>query len=186
LHDAYEELVNEARENPDLAGNLRPNWTFLENLVIIDCYTLLARRDEVPDDRCKVISADPTNPHNLDSRYEAAHTYLREKGYTSLRVVFDSLSDFLALTDTLMGTKYLRHNMVWEEDSNIESLYMFRPKTLASEVEEYFLWFANSKLKLKGKKDPKDNYYLAAEFRGPFRGPIRFALDFEYNLIDAS
>ena len=68
-----------------------------------------------------------------------------------------------------------------ENESHIESLYLFRSGTLPQEeTEQYFFWFSNGLLKLERViSDRNRPSYLQADFRGPFRdGAKRFKLDF--------
>jgi hypothetical protein len=177
-------------------GKTKISW---QNLVIIDCYTQFAKRSEkVLDKRrtfrktigipCQVYHADPRNPHDVNAQYEKALRAVGQRNCKCLRVAYDTISDFLYLTDIQIAFQYLRHNMVWENSNNVESLYLFRPGTISSkEMEEYFLWFSNGVLKLERKfsdeKDHKD--YLQADFRGPFEdGARRFRLDFQFHLVE--
>jgi hypothetical protein len=153
-------------------------------LVIIDCFTKFARQEEKSVNKgYKLILADPNNPHILNQRYENALKFLLSMRCTSIRVVYDALSDFLALTDVQLATQYLRHNMEWEELNNVESLYVLRSGTLPSELEQYFLWFANGTLRLTRTTDGAKDF-LQADFRGPFNHAVTFRLDYDFKLIE--
>jgi hypothetical protein len=131
-----------------------------------------------------VIQADPSNPHDLNRKYEEALRYLANKrGCKSVRVVYDALSDFLKFTDVILATQYLRHNMVWEEQSSIESLYLFRSGTIDEDLKEYFVWFANGVLQIK-RSQANNRTYLECDFRGPFKQSLPFKLDFNYDFIN--
>ena len=142
-------------------------------------------RDSLPKlQRDQVIGAHPNNPHDVNKAYETALKSLKLQGCTRIRVVYDALSDFLKFTDQGLATQYLRHNMVWEDLANVESLYLMRSGTLDDVVTQYFKWFANGvlELKVKGSKAPGPKH-LAASLRGPFKEPVEFDLDFDFNLL---
>lgn len=105
-----------------------------------------------------------------------------------LRVVYDAISDFVSLTDFQLAMQYIRHNMGWENESHVESLYLLRAGTLShKETEQYLFSFANGLLKLERTFSDKNDKrgYLQADFRGPFRiGPRKFKLNYQFKLLD--
>ena len=129
--------------------------------------------------------ANSFDPHDINKKYEKALKKLRDRGCNNIRVAYDSISDFLTFTDFQIATQYLRHNMGFEQRREIQSLYLFRSGTMEKEKEEYFLWFANGVLQMKSETtaDPKKQV-IDVEFRGPFRTPRTFMMDYNYNLYD--
>ncbi|WP_167880997.1 hypothetical protein, partial [Methanococcoides sp. AM1] len=109
--------------------------TKLNNIIIIDCFAPLTlkekkytsellkriKKNKINDN---VLTADPRNPHLLNQKYHISITRLINlKKFTHICVVYDSLSDFLCFTDREIAIHYLRHNMCWEENHNVSSLY---------------------------------------------------------------
>jgi hypothetical protein len=207
LDKMFEDYLNHGGRYPYLEfDNSKIDW---EKLVIIDCYSNLAKRDKAERREIKdipkksrmgvpkILFADPSNPHDVNKKYEMARKYffsdrliaLREGGLhvSGLRVGYDAISDFLSLTDFQLGTQYVRHNMGSEDERKIESLYLFRTGTLPqAQTEQYFFWFSNGLLRLE-RVLPEANVvsHLQADFRGPFKkGARRFKLDFQFKLIN--
>lgn len=73
--------------------------------------------------------------------------------------------------------------MGFEQRMNVESLYLFRMGTMEKTKEEYILWFANGLLRMKQETEPNKKEILDVEFRGPFREPKKFKMDYNYNEI---
>lgn len=185
LYRTYTILKGEKTSNPDIIGEKQLNW---KNVVIIDCYTKLAEKYAEKKNLhlpCKIIYADPNNPHDMNKKYEEAIKLLRKNCCMNIRVVYDAISDFLKFTDRQLASQYLRHNMGYEFRENLESLYLFKSGTLPKEDEEYFLWFANGDFRIL-RKIPEENDdkkdYLQVDFRGPFKHAKRFKLDFDYKV----
>lgn len=155
--------------------------TIGENLIIIDCFTPIAlknKKNDLKDDLEKgILFADPRNPHELNKKYERALEHLH-KNKNELVVIYDSLSEFLFFSDMELATQYLRHNMVWEEEHNVNSLYIVRLNTLEKSLEEYILWFANVVIYLK-----TENQMPLMRIRGLFKGPRNYAIEYNYKFI---
>jgi hypothetical protein len=158
-----------------LAGELtgEAKRDFLKNLIIIDCFTPLALENKKDDRVNGIFYADPRNPHEMNKKYDYALSCSQSK---KMCAVYDALSDFLFFTDKEIATQYLRHNMIWEEKSNVYSLYIFRLGTLEELLEQYVLWFANTVISLE-TEDKKP----VMKIRGLLRDPQRYD-KINYNL----
>ena len=156
------------------------NWN---NILFVDCYTLKSKRKlwNGKKTNCTVYYADSYNPHKINEKYEEALKKLSESNCGHIRVAYDAISDFLKFTDFQIATQYLRHNMGFEQRNGVESLYLFRMGTMDKIKEEYFLWFSNGLLRLKQETDSKNDEILDVKFRGPFRVPQKFKMDYNYN-----
>ncbi len=154
-----------------------------KNILFVDCYTLKSERKlwNVGKTDCTVYYADSYNPHEINKKYEEALKKLSVSDCEHIRVAYDAISDFLRFTDFQIATQYLRHNMGFEQRKKIESLYLFRMGTMDKIKEEYVLWFSNGLLQMKQETDPKDRKILDVVFRGPFREPQKFKMDYNYN-----
>ena len=147
-----------------------------ENLIIIDCFTPIAFKNKKDDLEKGVFFADPRNPHELNKKYNRALEHLhKNKNKKELVVIYDSLSEFLFFSDLELATQYLRHNMVWEEKNNVNSLYIVRLNTLEKSLEEYILWFADAVIYLK-----TENQMPLMRIRGLFKGPRNYAIEYNY------
>lgn len=185
IKDALEKekttLESQKESYSGVMGNVRIDWN---NIVFIDCYTLKNERELWNKDIKKITNldyADSNNPHELNRKYEQALRKLFKNNCEHIRVVYDAISDFLTFTDFHLATQYLRHNMGFEQRKKIESLYLFRAGTMPKEKEEYFLWFANGVLKMNRKTDNSTSY-IEIDFRGPFKEPQQFKLDYDYKI----
>ncbi len=151
-----------------------------ENLIIIDCFTPIAfnKKDDLENG---VLFVDPRNPHELNKKYNRALEHLhkdKDKDKDRLVVIYDSLSEFLFFSDLELATQYLRHNMVWEEKNNVNSLYIVRLNTLEKSLEEYILWFADVVIYLK-----TENQMPLMRIRGLFDDPRNYAIEYNYKFI---
>lgn len=170
------------------------------NLIIIDCFTpiekpvrifLLYRKcikyifsafqfkNKTDDLEKCILSADPRNPDELNKKYNRALEHLhKNKKIKKLVVIYDSLSEFLLFSDMELAIQYLRHNMVWEEKNNVNSLYIVRLNTLEKSLEEYILWFADVVIYFK-----TENQMPLMRIRGLFKGPRNYAIEYNYKFI---
>jgi hypothetical protein len=147
-----------------------------KNLIIIDCFTPIAFKNKKDDLEKGVFFADPRNPHELNKKYNRALEHLhKNKNKKELVVIYDSLSEFLFFSDLELATQYLRHNMVWEEKNNVNSLYIVRLNTLEKSLEEYILWFADAVIYLK-----TENQMPLMRIRGLFKGPKNYDIEYNY------
>lgn len=110
--------------------------------------------------------------------YYSSRFFSQRQGCNKIRVVYDALSDFLFFTDIEIASQYLRHNMVWEEKNNVESLYIFRVGTIEKHLEEYIFWFANTVINLEAKENK-----ILMTIRGLFRKPKTYDIDFDFNFV---
>lgn len=148
-----------------------------ENLIIIDCFTPITFKNKKDELEKGILFADPRNPHELNKKYDRALEHLH-KNKKELVVIYDSLSEFLFFSDMELATQYLRHNMIWEEKNNVNSLYIVRLNTLEKSLEEYILWFANVVIYLK-----TENQMPLMRIRGLFKGPRNYAIEYNYKFI---
>lgn len=176
--EALKELKKD-KANSEIIGDKEPDW---KNVVFLDCYTLSGEKSHENKDlekATKLYYADSNDPHNLNRKYEDALNFLREtRNCVNIRVVYDAISDFLTFTDFQLATQYLRHNMGYEQRKNLESLYLFRQNTMEKEKEEYFLWFANGVMRMT-----RESQNIRVDFRGPFKQPVTFFMDYDYKLV---
>lgn len=161
------------RPAPHIVKQLKVNHS--ANLIIIDCFTPLSYNNQTAESGNCVLYADPRNPHDLNEKYEIALSYLSNKtNKNMMAVVYDTLSEFLFFSDKELAIQYLRHNMFWEEEHNIHSLYIFRLGTIEKFLEEYVLWFANIVICLKTEKNKPIMW-----IRGLFQDPRFDHIDYE-------
>lgn len=184
------ELKRMKEENISIA-NILGGDVDLDNIIFVDCYSLNAEKElwnkkSIRNKKLKkenLFYANSYDPHEINKQYEKALNELKNKGCNNIRVAYDAISDFLTFTDFQIATQYLRHNMGFEQRRGIQSLYLFRIGTMEKEKEEYFLWFANGVLQMKRKIiDPGKKEIIDVEFRGPFREPRKFMIDYRYDL----
>jgi len=182
-------LLDESKDNDDknkndnekIIGTHRIKW---ENIVIIDCYSIENEKNvwntNIKHKEVKNFSADPKNPHDINKQYEKALKHLEKNNCKHIRVVYDAISDFLKFTDFELAAQYLRHNMGYEQRHNVDSLYLFRSGTMPKEQEQYFQWFANGLAKLTRFEQKNDSCLIEVDFRGPFKEPKKFLMDYDY------
>lgn len=107
---------------------------------------------------------------------------LQATGATGVRVLYDSLSDFISVADRELLVPYLRWSIVWEELHKVQSMYLVWPDVLAEPVSaEYLTWFGNTVLKLK---DAGDHYTAVVETVG--NPPIRLDYDDRLEVVSVS
>ncbi|HEY6236949.1 MAG TPA: hypothetical protein VIW69_17740 [Candidatus Elarobacter sp.] len=139
------------------------------NVYVIDCYS----RAYMPEDlhgplaRSKhVFYADPLDPADVYEKYELALRRARARAQ-SCRAVYETLSDFLKITDADLVMHYLRRTVVYEELKGIKSLYLFWSGALGGTVSEaYIQWFFSTSLELVKIADaavPASKYTLKIE-----------------------
>lgn len=159
------------------------NETQGNQLVIVDCYNPLIKQGKSMKKRnysnITVLSADPRNPHYVNKIYEQAIRIAINGNYTSLRVVYDSFSDFLLFADAELIITYLRHNVVWEERSGVQSLYILWPEALDKPLSDsYLIWFSNTPIWLRTK-----DKHLLLTIQSLFEEPRNFIVNYNYELV---
>lgn len=152
-----------------------------KNLVIIDCYTPLSskgmpKRGERNHNKCRILEVDPRKPQKLNEKYEKALRIIHKRECRGVRVVYEALSDFIFFTDKEIAIQYLRHNMVWEEENNVESLYVLKPGVVKKELEEQVIWLSNTTFYLKPAKNLES---IDMTVRGLFYEPRKCSVDFK-------
>jgi hypothetical protein len=170
----------------------------LNNLCIIDCHAhWTSSGGDVGEqasnlsflrDRKQLFSADPRDPIEVGARYYTALEKLQALEVPRIRVVYDSISDFLCYSDPQLAVQFLEHNMVWE-DNRVAAVYLYIrgvPATgFGSQVDQRFMeWHANSKVEFAVDTDNVEWVVVTGLF-GEQRGA---RIDFpgrEYKLLDA-
>jgi len=164
---AHPEETNEGSYwNPAKGGTAPRN---LESVVVIDCHSKWLEKAGTPTHKCEyelahrqvqVLRSDPRDPFELSRKYERAIQTLMGKGVRRIRVVYDSISDFLIYSDPQLAVQFIKHNMVWENQVGVSSLYLYTPGVPHSSdenvVDESFLrWNSNCVIEFKrvGKDD---------------------------------
>jgi len=143
--------------------------TWRSRVVVVDCYShlyLSKRLGAFSHNGLKVVCCDPRDPTKVQQVLEAELSSLQHqqaRGKTcDVRVVYDSLSDFLAVADEELVVAYLRRSIVWEEQYAIKSLYLVWHDLLKEPVsDDYLAWFGNTVLWLK-----RENERLVATLEG--------------------
>ncbi len=127
-------------------------------MVILDCYGMLYLADErrnigpAVDHKIEVRFCDPRDPVEIKTGIRNALRYLQRSGVKSVRLLYDSLSDYLAVADEELVVSYLRSSIVWEELYGVKSIYLVWPDMLRTPMsEEYLAWFGNTVLWVKDK-----------------------------------
>lgn len=129
--------------------------------VIIDCYSPLypsASSGGSSHNNLKVVPCDPRDPSEIQVKLEEALVHLQEQqvrnNTCTVRVVYDSLSDFLAVADQELVVAYLRRSIVWEELNSIQSVYLVWHDIIKAPVsDDYLAWYGNTVLWLKKEND---------------------------------
>jgi hypothetical protein len=163
-----------ARQIQRRVATAGPGWS--RRLVILDCYSVLYLSDERPDlgvdhrvpPGIGVRHCDPRDPVALKGALREALRVLRGRAST-VRVVYDSLSDFISVADRELVVAYLRWSTVWDELYRVQSIHLVWPDVLKEPVSaEYLAWFGNTVLTLK---DGHGRY--TAELQRAGHAPIR-------------
>lgn len=144
------------------------DWESLEKRVrIIDCYSELFHQEQV-DDLATTLSVeprvidhflaacvkrcDPRDPIALQTVYKQALRDMQQRCVTQVRVVYDSLSDFLGVADSELVVSYLRHMVVFEEHSRILAVYLIWPEVLQEPIsDKYLSWFFTTVVRMRNE-----------------------------------
>ena len=130
--------------------------SFHKRVVIIDGYSPLYAQDR----RQKTVSAgkltarvsqcDARDPVAVQKAYTRALGELKAAGAKGARVVYDSLTDFIAIADPDLVAAYLRRMVVFEEERQVRALYLLWPDVLTQPMgDQYLSWFFPSVLRLR-------------------------------------
>ena len=144
-----------ARHEPGVLKG-EPGWA--RRLAIIDCYSslYLEGADRALDAArvprgTLVTHCNPMDPLSVKQALQEALRQLQKQGHTEVRVVYDSLSDFVSVADRELVLPYLRWSIVWDEYYCVQSVYLVWPDVLEKPVTaEYLAWFGNAVLRLRG------------------------------------
>jgi hypothetical protein len=101
----------------------------------------------------------------LSRQYKGALEEFVGKGIRRIRVVYDSISDFLIYSDPQLAVQFIKHNMVWEDQMKVSSLYVYIPGVPQpreeNPVDEGFLrWNSYCVVEFKHLKQGKDAMIL--------------------------
>lgn len=190
----------------------------LQNLVLIDCHFKWTSKggikgtESVPEDagtqpkgdsekiwaeirgdlfnEKRLRNGDPRDPVELGKLYYKALTKLKnENDVKRVRVVYDSISDFLCYSDAQLAVQFLKHNMVWEDD-RVAALYTYVPGVPASgflsQADQRFLeWMANATIEFQPDADGVDWMVVTGLFSDKRGARVkRFEHEHEYKLLD--
>lgn len=147
-------------------------------VILIDCHSKWLEKKAIPQHKCdfpeahnqvEVLLSDPRDPYDLSRQYKRAVEKLVAKGVQSIRVVYDSISDFLIYSDPQLALQFIKHNMVWEDEMKISSLYLYVPGVPRSGennlVDEGFLrWNSYCVIEFKHQKKGPDLMILEGLF----------------------
>ena len=129
---------------------------FRTQVVIIDGYSPLYAQDRpqhtVSDSglSARVTLCDSRDPVAVQHAYTRALRDLKQAGAKGARVVYDSLTDFIAIADPDLVAGYLRQMVVFEEDHHVRALYLLWPDVLTQPMsDQYLSWFFASVLRLR-------------------------------------
>jgi hypothetical protein len=158
------------------------------NTVIIDCYTSLYLSDEKDSfnhgdlPRITVRHCDPRDPACVRDELKSTLRLLRSTGSTKVRVLYDSLSDFIAVADRELVVSYLRWSIVWEELYGVQSVYLVWPEVANEPLKDpYLSQFGNTVLRVR----LLDRHYEAV-LDGVTNVPVRLQYDETLECIDVS
>jgi hypothetical protein len=96
----------------------------------------------------------------LGSVYNKVLTKALNDGANRVRVVYDSISDFLLYSDPQLAMQFIKHNMVWEDQNKANSLYLYIPNVPRSNPvdDEFLRW--NAYCVIEFKHDGKDYMFI--------------------------
>jgi len=152
----------------------------LENRVIIlDCYQLLYLPDERPGMGASgppgidVRFCDPRDPVEVKIEITKALRAIQRLGIKKVRLLYDSLSDFISVADEELVVSFLRRSIVWEELYGVKSIYLVWPDILRSPItDDYLAWFGNTVLRIGNEND-----HHTALLEGVGSKPVAMTID---------
>ena len=183
-----------------LSGEIVQLDNLRSRLCIIDCYSTLYLQEALRDRSIGALSSgfgiddprlgqvvgqcirhcDPRNPVSLQKIYKSELRTIQGSGAKQMRVVYDSLSDFVAIADQELVVSYLRHMVVFEERFNISSLYITWPDALSAAVtDSYLSWFFTAVLRMRNEEG-----HVTAELENISAIAGRVAIDSNLDLQD--
>jgi hypothetical protein len=145
-----------------------------DQVVVIDCHSkwlekqsFQSHKKEFPEGpgQVHVLFSDPRDPYDLAKKYKRAIEILLDMNIERIRVVYDSISDFLVYSDPQLALQFIKHNMVWEDETKISSLYVYIPGVPQSgennPVDEGFLrWNSYCVVEFKHEEPRSDSMIL--------------------------
>jgi hypothetical protein len=147
---------------------------------IVDCYSKLYMPEATHGAGPGVRFADPRNPRDVYDQYmQALHRLAGrcEAAAPGVRVIYETLSDFIKIADSDLVMHYLRRVVVVEELRRVRALYIVWDGAIRGQVDQdYLRWFFSTTLELKriGSVTPAAAYSLKVDRL--FREPVTIAL----------
>jgi hypothetical protein len=151
-----------------------------KRLYIIDCYTSwignassrVVNESPVKDilPLLRKFQCDPRDAIGLGSCYERVLSEVIHNRALSVRAVYDSISDFLQYGDPQLAMQLIKHNMVWEDQNSVSSLYLYIPNVPKSDssspVDINFLrWNAYCEINFEyDEKEEKEHLHVEGLF----------------------
>jgi len=149
-----------------------------EQVLVIDCHSEWLEKGARPLHKCEfteahkqvqVLYSDPRDTFDVADKYKQALEILLEKNIQRVRVVYDSISDFLIYSDPQLALQFIKHNMVWEDRARISSLYVYIPgvgQTGGQEtVDENFLrWSSYCVISFEHEEQKPDTMMIEGLF----------------------
>ncbi len=137
-----------SRPHSTVAKQVKVDGQMPRGLWIIDCYSTIYMPEEVRTSGRRVSHADPRDPTNVYREYMSALEICR-LDYGSVRVVYETLSDFLKIADADLVAYYLRRTIVLEERRGVKAIYIFWLDAVQHQVDaKYLQWFFSAKLEI--------------------------------------
>jgi hypothetical protein len=126
-------------------------------------------KEFLPSVRKRMLRSDPRDVIGLSACYDKAlrraiREMIRDEG-VFVRVVYDSISDLLQYSDPQLAMQFIKHNMVWEDKNNANSLYLYIPDVPqanpSNPVDEAFLrWNAYCEINFKCEDSEKERILI--------------------------
>lgn len=133
------------------------------NFYVLDCYSRAYMPEGVGGLKSKnIFFADPRNPHDVYAKYAKILSNISKSkpAPSGCRVIYESLSDFIRVTDPELVVHFLRRTVVLEEIQNVRSLYLYWSGVNTPNIdEEYLSWFFNVTLKLTRSAESENGHY---------------------------
>jgi hypothetical protein len=161
------------------------NWE--RGFTIIDCYSKLYLRKRMrvsPEVRKSVTVrfCDPRDTLQVNKTYKDCLSTTQKRGFSEARALYDSLSDFLAISDPELVVSYLRHSIVWEELRCVKAMYLLWPEVLSEPIDDTYLsWFINTSMKIKVAETG-----YSASVEGVLPSPHRFDLTWDLKIASGT
>ena len=130
--------------------------------------------------------SDPRDAIQLAESYKRALKSLLDVKVRSLRVVYDSISDFVEYSDPQLALQFIKHNMVWEDWNRANSLYLYvqnvpQPSSQNPVDREFLRWNSYCELSLEyDSKIQSEKMFIDGLFPERVERNIRMDLTRDY------